>query len=222
MATRTIIWSVLPRFKVFLLVLLAGCASRAPQEASPQQPQQDKSPLAGLPATFANTPGCEDCLDITLTLRPDGAYLVRERLRGSEFYDFGRWREMADGLLLEGGRDAPRRYAPQPPDVLDSLAGTQGGNLKRQARVEALRGPFRVVGIYDGAAFRECRTGLAWPLGESRPAERLKEQFDELRADKRLAASLVAIDGRFEVRGAREVLIVQRPASLLTGERCPG
>ena len=171
-----------------------------------------------MPATFVNTPGCEGCLGLALTLRPDGSYLVRERLAGSEFYDFGRWREGPEGLLLEGGRDAPRRYVLQPPDTLDSLEGTQGGNLRRQATIEPLRGPFRVVGRYDGAAFRECRTGLAWPLGDSRPAERLKEEL----AGKKLASSLVAIDGRFEEHGGREVLVVQRPASLLTGERCPG
>jgi hypothetical protein len=207
----------LPRSSVFLFVLLAGCASQAgreiPQETSPQ-----RSPIAGLPATFANTPGCEDCLALTLTLRPDGAYLVRERLGASEFYDFGRWREQADGLLLEGGRDAPRRYALLPPDTLDSLEGTPGGNLRRQPQIETLRGPFRVLGSYDGAAFRECRTGLAWPLGDSRPGQRLKEEL----AEKRLAASLVAIDGRFELQSGREVLVVQRPATLLTGERCPG
>ena len=186
------------------------------------QQQQQASPLASLPASFANTPSCDGCLGLTLTLRPDGAYLVRERLAGSEFYDFGRWREAPDGLLLEGGRDAPRRYALRPPDTLDSLEGTQGGDLRRQAQVETLRGPFRVLGMYDGAAFRECRTGLAWPLGDSRPGERLKEQFAEMRAEKRLAASLVAIDGRFEAQGAREVLVVQRPATLLTGGRCPG
>lgn len=176
------------------------------------------SPLAQLPATFANTPGCDGCLAVTLTLRPDGAYLVRERLAGSEFYDFGRWREEAGALLLEGGRDALRRYGLLPPDTLDSLAGTPGGDLRRQAQVETLRGPFRVVGRYDGAAFRECRTGLAWPIGESRPGERLKEEL----ADRKLAASLVAIDGRFEPQAGREVLVVQRQATLLTGQSCPG
>jgi hypothetical protein len=214
---RTIIWSALPRFSALLLVLAVGCAS----SESPREIKQERQPpatLAALPATFANTPGCDECLGITITLRPDGGYLVRERLRGSEFYDFGRWRQMPDGLLLEGGRDAPRRYAVQSPDLLDSLEGTQGGNLARQPQVEILRGPFRVVGSYDGKVFRECRTGLAWPLGESRSGERLKEEFEE----KRLPAALVAIDGRFEAQGAREVLVVQRPASLLTGERCPG
>jgi hypothetical protein len=214
----TITWSALPRFSALLLVLAVGCAS----PESHKEIKPEISPLAGLPATFVNTPSCDGCLGLTLTLRPDGAYVVRERLGGSEFYDFGRWRQQPEGLLLEGGRDAPRRYALLPPDTLDSLDGTQGGNLRRQAKLETLRGPFRVIGRYDGAAFRECRTGLAWPLGDSRPGQRLKEEFAEMRAEKKLAASLVAIDGRFEVRAGREVLVVQRPATLLTGQTCPG
>jgi len=218
---RTITWNDLPRFSVFLLALLAACASQAPRETPTAQagaPSAQASPLARLPATFANTPSCEGCLSLTVTLRADGAYLLRERLGGSEFYDFGRWREMPEGLVLEGERDEPRRYALASPDTLDPEAGTQGGNLHRQAQVEPLRGPFRVLGSYDGDAFRECRTGLAWPIGASRPGERLKEEL----AQKKLSASLVAIDGRFEPQAGREVLVVQRPATLLTGESCPG
>lgn len=210
----TITWSALPRFSALLLVLAVGCAS----SESRKEIKPESSPLAGLPATFANTPSCDGCLGLTLTLRPDGAYVVRERLGGSEFYDFGRWTQKTDGLLLEGGRDAPRRYALLPPDTLDSLDGTQGGNLRRQGKLETLRGPFRVVGRYDGAVFRECRTGLAWPIAGSRLGERLKEDL----AGNKLAASLVAIDGRFEPQAGREMLVVQRPATLLTGQSCPG
>jgi hypothetical protein len=41
-------------------------------------------------------------------------------------------------------------------------------------------------------------------------------------AERKLAAVLVAIDGRFEARAGGEVLVVQRPATLLTGQSCPG
>src|SRR3954469_30828 len=140
MATRTITSSALPRFSALVLIFVAACAAQPGREVR-QETAPAASPLAQLPATFANTPGCDGCLALTLTLRPDGAYLVRERLGGSEFYDFGRWREDAGALLLEGGRDAPRRYALLPPDMLDSLAGTPGGARRRQAQIEPPRGP---------------------------------------------------------------------------------
>jgi hypothetical protein len=184
-------------------------------------PPQQASPLAGLPATFANTPGCEGCLGLTLTLRPDGAYLVREVLGGSEFYDFGRWTQKADGLLLEGGRDAPRRYALLPPDMLDSLEGTQGGNLTRQAQVEPLRGPFRLTGIYDGTSFKECRTGLTWPVDDSRAAGSLKEEYLRSAAGRAGKPALVAADARFENDGGREEVRIQRFPAILAATNCP-
>ena len=88
-----------------VLFLLAGCA-----EPPPVVPAAGGAsavdPLARLPATFENAPSCPTCLKVTMTLRPDGSYAVRERLASSEFYDFGRWQaSREEGLLfLEGGR----------------------------------------------------------------------------------------------------------------------
>ena len=111
----------------------------------------------------------------------------------------------ADGLLLEGGRDAPRRYALLPPDTLDSLEGTQGGNLSARRRSRRCAGRSALVGLYDGDAFRECRTGLAWPLGDSR-ARRAPE--GGVRREAQAApASLVAIDAPLRGAGGREVLV---------------
>ncbi|MGQ0545020.1 MAG: hypothetical protein ACT4P3_06740 [Betaproteobacteria bacterium] len=176
--------------------------------------------LARLPATFRNTPSCPGCLALTLTLRPDGSFVAREQLGSSEFYDFGRWRESrADGMLqLAGGRDGLRRYAIKAPDLLDSQEGTQGGDLKRVAEVETLRGPFRLMGLYDGRLFKECQTGLAWPLDDSRAAQALKEQF----ANRRDQPVLISIDGRFEPRGRGEALRVIRTAAVHNERGCPG
>src|SRR5688572_7514021 len=186
-------WNALPRFRrlFVLLVVVAGCA--APEKPAPDIAAEDAI-LVQLPASFANTPSCPGCLAVTLTLRSDGAYVVRERLGSSEFYDFGRWRfSNRDRLLrLDGGRDLPRRYVLQPPDALDAQEGTQGGDLKRLPAVETLRGPFRVVGLYDGNTFRECRTRITWPVAPSRAADDLKKQFLE----KGTATALVSIDGR--------------------------
>jgi hypothetical protein len=194
--------------------LLAAACAQAPTER--EQPSVPEKPgeLPPLPATFANIPGCPGCLAVTLTLRPDGSYLVRERVGEAEFYDFGRWRR-ADGVLeLTGGRDAPRRYALRGQE-LDSQPGTQGGDLKRAPQLEALRGPFRLVGLYDGAAFKECRTGLAWRFADTRAAKVLKDEF----INRKSEAELVAVDAQFD--GSPEMLRVLRPAVLLNERACP-
>jgi hypothetical protein len=180
--------------------------------------------LGRLPATFRNTPSCPGCLSLTLTLRPDGSFVAREQLGSSEFYDFGRWRESrAEGLLqLAGSRDGLRRYAIKAPDFLDAHEGTQGGDLKRGAEVETLRGPFRLMGLFDGSVFKECHTGLTWPLDDSRAAQVLKEQLSQ----RKDLPVLISIDGRFEPatgKGGRgEALRVVRTAAVHNERGCPG
>jgi len=215
----TITWNGLPRSSAAALLLLAACAA-PPQEAPAPPPGGQPAALAQLPATFRNTPSCPGCLSLTLTLRPDGAYMVRERLGSTEFYDFGRWRESrAEGMLqLTGGRDAPRLYALRPPGTLVAQQGTQGGDLGRAPELETLRGPFRLVGLFDGKLFKECQTGLAWSLDETRAAQALGEEFRK----RQTPALLVSLDGRFEPRGRGEALRVLRTASIHNERGCPG
>jgi hypothetical protein len=191
-----------------------GCA-QAPTERQTPPVEEKPAELPPLPATYVNNPGCPGCLDVTLTLRGDGSYLVRERVGTSEFYDFGRWRRAGGTLELVGGRDFPRRYALRGQE-LDSQGGTQGGDLKRAPQPELLRGPFRLVGIYDGSTFKECRTGIAWGFADTRAAKVLKEEF----VNRKSEPVLVAVDAQFE--GAPEMLRVLRPAILLSGGNCPG
>jgi hypothetical protein len=206
------------RFSVVLALAVAACAS--PQEpAQPSAQGGSRAALGKLPATYQNAPSCPACLALTITLRPDGAYFARERVGNSEFYDFGAWHSRGEGIVqLAGGRDAPRRYAVRAGDLLDAQEGTQGGDLKRVAEVEALRGPFRMVGLYDGAVFKECRTGLAWGLDQTRTADALREEFDR----RQIPSVLVALDARLEAKGRVENLRVLRTASILTQRGCPG
>jgi hypothetical protein len=178
-------------------LLAAACASPPAVKDRAKPPPE---PLPPLPATFINDPDCPGCLAVTLTLRPDGAYLVRDRLGASEFYDFGRWR-YADGTLeLAGGRDT-RRYP------LESL--------RNSLQVERLRGPFRLVGVYDGATFKECRTGVAWRLADTRAAKLLQEEVSKQES----SPALVALDAQLE--GTPETLRVFRPATVLDARSCP-
>jgi NlpE C-terminal OB domain len=175
--------------------LLLGCAQ--PPIEAPRAPVPDKPvELPQLPATFVSPSGCQAA---TVTLRPDGSFLLRDQLGASEFYDFGRWRLANGRLELAGDRDT-RTY---------SLA-----NLRRAPKVEVLRGPFRMVGLYDGATFTECRTQLKWPLSATRAADVLKQEY--VKGPGKPA--LVALDAQFE--GSPETLRVLRPASLLDKNSC--
>ena len=159
-----------------------------------------------------------------MTLRPDGSYSVRERLASSEFYDFGRWQvSRAEGLLyLDGGRFDRLRYLLQPPDTLDAQEGVQGGDLKRRPEVEKLRGPFRLTGLYDGATFKDCRTGLSWPVDDSQAGGGLKREYLKTEAAMAGKPVLVAIDARFDEEGtAREEVHIQRIPTILSGSTCP-
>jgi hypothetical protein len=197
----TTTWRALPRSRVWLVLLLAGCAQppeRAPAPA-PAQPPPAPVELSALPATYVDDPACPGCLAVTLTLRPDGSFLRRDQLGASEFYDFGRWRQVDGALELAGEREARRLPL---------------HSLRRSARVEALRGPFRMVGLYDGTTFTECRTKLKWPLSATRAAENLKEDFQK----KQPRPALVALDAQFE--GSPETLRVLRPATILDKNAC--
>jgi hypothetical protein len=182
-----------------LVLLLAACAQAPsqPERAKPVEPP----PAPTAPATYINDPDCPGCLALTVTLRPDGSFLSRDRLGGSEFYDFGRWRYAEGTLELAGGRDT-RRYA---------LA-----NFRKAPQLERLRGPFRMVGVYDGEVFKECRTGAAWPLDDTRAAENLKAAA--VKGQGR--PLLVSLDAQLE--GTPEVLRFFRPATVLDAASCPG
>jgi hypothetical protein len=181
------------------VLLLTACAQQPAPKEAPEPPPP--AALPPLPATFVDEADCPGCLAVTLTLRPDGAYLLRDQLGASEFYDFGRWRYAAGTLELAGDRDT-RRY--------------QLKELRKASQVEQLRGPFRMVGVYDGASFRECRTGVAWKLADTRAAQALKDEIVKAQGNP----VLVALDAQLE--GAPEVLRVFRPPSVLDARGCPG
>ena len=187
----------MPRFSAWALAALVGGAQAPSPPAEVKPPPQ---PLPALPVTLVDDADCPGCLEVTVTLRPDGSYLLRDQLGASEFYDFGRWRYTEGTLELTGERDIRRH----------DLA-----NFRKNPQVEQLRGPFRMVGVYDGATFKECRTGLAWKLDETRAAENLRGEVLKAQGNP----VLVLIDAQFE--GEPEMLRVLRPASVLDARGCP-
>ena len=205
-----------------LAALLTSCAQPGREAAAPPPPLPIAT-LPSLPASFESAPICPTCGGVTLTLRPDGSFLLRQRLGTSDFSDFGRWTLLADGTLSLQGERGKRRYAPRANGTLDDLEGG-GGDLLPNAAVEPIRGPFRMTGLYDGATFKDCRTGITWPLDDSRAGGSLKRDYLESAAGKAGRAALVALDARLDVEGSppREAVHVQRLPAVLSESACPG
>ena len=176
-----------------------GCA-QAPTEKREPAREPPPATLGALPATFISQAGCPGCQQATITVRADGSFLLRDQLGASEFYDFGRWRYADGSLELAGDRDT-RRY---------TLA-----SLRRAAQVETLRGPFRMVGLYDGARFKECRTGVSWGFAETRAAETLQQEFRKQPG----GPVLVSLDAQLE--GSPEALRMFRTPTVLNSRTCP-
>ena len=198
--TPTTTSRALPRFSAVLAAAVVAACAGAPEPVK-RTPEEVREPatLGALPATYVSQSGCPGCLAATITLRPDSSFLLRDQLGASEFYDFGRWRFAGGMLELAGDRDK-RTYA---------LA-----SLRRAAQVESLRGPFRMVGLYDGARFKECLTGISWGFAETRAVETLRKEFQ-----KQKGPALVSLDAQFE--GSPEALRVLRPATLHNARACP-
>lgn len=135
-----------------------------------------------------------------MRLRPDGSFLLREQLGSSEFYDFGKWRYNDGKLELAGDRDT-RTYPI--------------GALRRADTVEVPRGPFRMVGVYDGTRFKECRTGATWGFSATRAADTLHAEFQKQPG----RPVLVSLDAQFE--GSPETLRMFRAPMLHNARTCP-
>jgi hypothetical protein len=190
----------LPRFEVVVVALLLfGCAQEPAQKPAPRE-EPPPSTLGPLPATYVDEAGCAGCLAATMTLRADGSFLLREQLGSAEFYDFGNGRSADGRLELAGDRDT-RTY--------------RSTALRRAAQVETPRGPFRMVGLYDGTRFKECRTGASWSFAPTRAAETLQQEFRRQPG----GPALVSLDAQLE--GAPETLRMFRPATLHNARACP-
>jgi hypothetical protein len=177
--------------------------------------------LPPLPASFESLPACPTCGSVALVLRKDGGFLLRERVGRAEFSDFGRWTLLADGTIRLQGEREKRRYAPRPDGSLDALEGGDG-TLMPKGTIEPIRGPFRMIGLYDGRSFKDCRTGIAWPIDDSRAGGSLLEDYRKSAPGLAGRPALVAIDARFDEEDpAREEVRIQRIPAILSATACP-
>ncbi len=210
-----------------VLILLTGCSGDQDAGMAPAAPPVDPPP----PGVYAGTFPCDDCpgIEVTLWLRGDGRYFLRQHYlatdarEGGTFYSLGRWSWRADAerLALAGG-GPERLFAREGEDDL-AMQTTTGlpHRLSRLAEAPAFSDTLPLEGEFDLASgeprFRECRTGLVWPVSKSADYRRLRHQYGTL---PRGSAAFVNADARLAATDAGEILVIEKLIRLEEGRRC--
>ena len=199
--------------------------------------------LGRLPATFRGTLPCADCAGIRtrIDFQPGGGYVQRSTylLDGHDdtFYEVGRWQVSSDArtVTLSGGRTGPAYWAIERTTLrrLDvsgrRIESELPYTLVRGERLEpieyrgALTGMFRYEA--DAAHFRDCASGIEWPVSNDDDYLALERAYGERRASPG-AELRVTLHGRIELRpriegtGQIPMLVVERFDRVAGGEGC--
>jgi uncharacterized lipoprotein YbaY/heat shock protein HslJ len=226
-----------------LSILMRAVAS-SPPEVEPSDRTEQVSTLGILPATFSGILPCADCAGIRyqINLLLDRAYMQRTTYlrdgHDASFYEIGTWSLSNDArtLTLDGGRKSVAQWEVRNGQTLRKL-DTAGNpihsdlpyELNRRPRLEPMAPRARLTGMFryqaDAARFRDCRSGLQWPVemtGEYRTLERAYTA----RRPKPGAELMVSVEGRIEERprmddsGTEPTLVVEEFVAAMPHEKC--
>ena len=234
------------RMSCALLPLVAVCALAlrcAPVFAAADVAKGGGSLLGPLPATFTGLLPCPDCVGIRyqVNLLPGGAYMQRltylRECRDDGYYDLGAWSLAGDGTLnLHGGREGDTRWAVPNPRTLRKvdrrgrpIDAKRPYELRRSAAAEPMEPRLKLSGMFrymaDAARFRECRSGLQWPV-EMSGDYRTLERVYSARREAPGADLMVSLQGRIEQRpkmegdGTEPTLVVEKFVDASPGRKC--
>jgi copper homeostasis protein (lipoprotein) len=189
---------------------------------------------------------CSDCLGIRyqLNLLPDDAYMQRmTHLRDGHddsYYDLGKWSLSTDGrtITLDGDGRSNANWIVKDSETLRKLdspgnpiRSTTSSELKRSAKFDPIDPRLKMTGMFrymaDAPRFRECRSGLQWPVDMSEDYRALERAYGRQRPEPG-ADLLVSLKGRVESRpqvdasGTEATLIVEKFVVATPNEYCPG
>ena len=234
-----------------LAFLLAGCAGTQTPTATTTAPAARSGGGVNefqleTPATWSGEIPCADCpaIRMTLTLRPDGVFLLRQTYVGAaegrdrSFVDRGRWTTGENGrrLVLRGGTEAPRRFAVLASGRLRML-DTEGNEIRSKLNYELaraaavdpiadrsrMRGTFRYLA--DAARYADCLTGQDLPVATTAGYLPLERAYLAARPEPG-APLLVTLEGHVEMRAGmegdalEETLVVDAFDRVWPGESC--
>lgn len=203
------------------------------------------SGLGNLPATFVGLVPCSDCVGTRyrIDLLPGGAYMQRvtylRETHDASYYEIGAWSLSGDRrrLTLEPGRGS-KSYWGVGARILRQL-GARGEPVESRPAYELTRisdadpmvprvelsGMFRYMA--DASRFRDCRSGLEWPVSMSADYQTLERAYTSRRSSPG-SELLVSLRGRIEERprmegrGTEPTLVVEKFLRAKPRERCDG
>jgi copper homeostasis protein (lipoprotein) len=198
--------------------------------------------LGQLPASYSGDLPCVDCPGIRsqLDLFPDGVFFLRQIHLGTgeRVDDIGAWVVSADNktLILQGGGDAPRRFAIADAETLRPLdlegreiVSARSYNLKRTASLQPIEPRLSMTGMYrymaDAAMFTECRSRRRMPVAQEQDNAALEAAYTRARREpgEEILARLegqIALRPKMEGDGAQPTLVVERFIKVWPGESC--
>jgi len=229
----------IPVFALLALTLRCAPACAAPDAAK----VTGAGSTLALPATYAGLLPCGDCVGIRvqLNLLPGGAYMERMTYlregRDDGYYDLGAWSLSGDGTItLHGGREGDARWAVKDARTLRkldrrgrSIESSPPSELRRSAGVEPMEPRVKLSGMFrymaDAARFRDCGSGLQWPVEMSGDYRTLERVYIARRTAPG-AELLVSLQARIELRkktegdGDEPALVVEKFVDAMPGRKC--
>jgi copper homeostasis protein (lipoprotein) len=199
--------------------------------------------IGDLPATYSGLLPCADCVGtrVQVNLLPAHAYVQRLTYMrdGSDqsYYDIGSWSLSEDGrtLTLDGGK-VPTRWGVDDTGALrkldtgaKSVPAAAPSALTRSPVVVPLQPRLRLNGMFryvaEAPRFRDCRSGLTWPVDAGGDYRALERAY----AGQRLSTGAelkASVQGRIEDRpkpdggGSEPTLVVEAFLLVTPGEVC--
>jgi hypothetical protein len=221
----------------FVATLLGGCSQDSHEAVELRTPMP--ATLAGV---YTGKFPCSNCAEIeaTLWLRPDGGFILRQRLiddpaapsddarRGpSTTYGLGRWSwdELSSETVLRG-RGPERRLAARGDGELQLRAASPTKHILERLTISP---PFGDRLMLEGESavtetagtFKECSTGLTFAVAEAGAFRELKRQHR--RMNPRGKVALTTIEGHLVTGDAAttsERLVVDAFVSIKPGTSC--
>jgi heat shock protein HslJ/uncharacterized lipoprotein NlpE involved in copper resistance len=200
------------------------------------------------PVTYSGVLPCVACVgrQFTLSLRPDGLFLLRqvylskEKGKDKTLVEQGSWRSTTDGsrLSLWGGIEMHQQFTIRDADTLRLLddrgreiQSTLNYDLVRAKTFDPIEQPFRKRWMYvreaDGGFAIDCIKGLRFPVAEERDMAALNTAYGTAKPAES-APLVVEFEGHFARRpkaqdpGNEEVVVVDKFLLAKSGEGCTG